>query len=88
MELDITWAGPPIDDLHALKRMPDDLKKLRKSVNGLTHAVVPFAGALESSGTIVANLKRRRGDTTPQFDVHSPVAFSQLFLGVREQPGC
>ena len=87
MELDITWAGPPIDDLHALKRMPDDLKKLRKSVNCLTHAVVPFAGALESNGTIVAN-RRRRVTATPRFSVHSPVGFSQLFIGVQEQPGC
>lgn len=35
MELDITWAGPPIDDLQLLSKLPDDLTKLLKSVKRL-----------------------------------------------------
>ena len=41
MELDITWAGPPIDDLQTLRKLPSDLAKLMKSVNGF----VQFGGA-------------------------------------------
>ena len=42
MELDITWVGPPIDDLQLLSKLPDDLTKLLKSVNGF----IQFGGAL------------------------------------------
>jgi hypothetical protein len=52
-----------------------------------TRVAVLFAGWHASSGTIVAN-PRRWATANPRFTVHSPVGFSQLFLGVREQPGC
>lgn len=46
MELDITWAGPPIDDQQLLSKLPSDLAKLLKSVNGL----IQFSGALHLRG--------------------------------------
>jgi hypothetical protein len=46
MELDITWAGPPIADLQLLSKLPDDLTKLLKSVNGF----IQFGGALHVRG--------------------------------------
>lgn len=46
MELDITWAGPPIDDQQTLRKLPSDLAKLLKSVNGF----IQFGGALHLRG--------------------------------------
>lgn len=46
MELEITWAGPSIDDQQLLSKLPDDLKKLLVAVNGFTQ----FRGALHVRG--------------------------------------
>jgi hypothetical protein len=46
MELDITWAGPPIDDQQTLRKLPNELTKLLKSVNGF----IQFGGALHVRG--------------------------------------
>ncbi len=46
MELEITWAGPPIDDQQTIRELPGDLKKLLKSVNGF----IQFGGALHVRG--------------------------------------
>jgi hypothetical protein len=46
MELDITWAGPPIDDQQTLRKLPSDLAELLKSINGF----IQFGGALHVRG--------------------------------------
>ena len=46
MELDITWAGPPVDDQKTLGKLPSDLASLLKFVNGF----IQFGGALNVRG--------------------------------------
>jgi hypothetical protein len=46
MELEITWAGPPIDDQQTFKQLPSDLTKLLESVNGF----IQYGGALHVRG--------------------------------------
>jgi hypothetical protein len=86
MELDITWAGPPIDDLQLLSKLPDDLTKLLKSVNGF----IQFGGALHVRGAC-QNLEwhslRHAWESTDAFHRHyrtvkrSDVPFAQSALG-------
>ena len=45
--------------------------------------------AVETSKKPLPTYSQRLDDaTTHRFTVHPPVGFSQLFIGVREQPGC
>lgn len=86
MELDITWAGPPIDDLQTLRKLPEDLKNLLKSVNGF----IQFGGALHVRGAC-QNLEwhslRHAWESTDAFHRHyrtvkqSDVPFAQSALG-------
>ncbi len=46
MELEVTWLGPRLDDPQLLRRLPNDLAKLLKSVNGF----IQFGGALHVRG--------------------------------------
>jgi len=46
MELDITWAGTPIDDQQTLRKLPSDLAELLKPINGF----IQFGGALHVRG--------------------------------------
>lgn len=46
MELEITWAGPPIDDRQTLRKLPSDLANLLEFINGF----IQFGGALHVRG--------------------------------------
>lgn len=46
MGLEVTWAGPPIDDQQTLRKLPSDLAELLKSVNGF----IQFGGAFHLRG--------------------------------------
>jgi hypothetical protein len=86
MELNITWAGPPIDDQHTLRKLPSDLAKLLKSVNGF----IQFGGALHVRGAC-QNLEwhslRNAWESPDAFYRHyrtvkkSDVPFAQSALG-------
>ncbi len=86
MELDITWAGPPIDDQQTLKQLPGDLTKLLESVNGF----IQYGGALHVRGAC-QNLEwhslRYAWESTDAFYRHyrtvkkSDVPFAQSALG-------
>lgn len=86
MGLEITWAGPPIDDQQTLRKLPSDLAELLKSVNGF----IQFGGALHVRGAC-QNLEwhslRHAWESTDAFYRHyrtvkkSDVPFAQSALG-------
>ncbi len=86
MELDVTWAGPPIDDQRILRKLPSDLAKLLKSVNGF----VQLDGALHVRGACQTpewHSLRHAWESTDAFCRHyrtvkqSDVPFAQSALG-------
>ncbi len=86
MELEVTWAGPPIDDQQTLRKLPNDLTKLLKSVNGF----IQFGGALHVRGAcqnLAWHSLRYSWESPDAFYCHyrtvkkSDVPFAQSALG-------
>ena len=86
MELEVTWAGPPIDDPQTLTKLPSDLAKLLKSVNGF----IQLGGALHVRGVCQApewHSLRHAWESTDAFYRHyrtvktTDVPFAQSALG-------
>ena len=86
MELNITWAGPGIDDQQTLKKLPSDLAKLLTSINGF----VQSSGALHLRGVCKQpewHSLRHAWESTDAFHrhyrsvKHSDIPFAQSALG-------
>lgn len=86
MQLEISWAGPPIDDQQTLKKLPSDLASLLKLVNGF----IQFGGAIHIRG--VSKLPewhsiRHAWESTDAFHRHyrsvkkTDIPFAQSALG-------